>query len=79
MARRKQIKGSLPITFYNLGSSDAQQIDLTRETLYTRMQNRLAELAIKIPVFLVNEAQMDAVAPPALQRGLNKDAVQRRL
>ncbi|GIV08224.1 MAG: hypothetical protein KatS3mg019_0315 [Fimbriimonadales bacterium] len=79
MARRKQIKGSLPIAFHNLGSNAAQQIDLAREALYTRMQNRLAELAVNIPVFLVDKAQMDAVAPPALQRGLNKDAVQRRL
>lgn len=77
MARRKQIKGLLPIAFHNLGSGAAHQIDLTREALYTRMENRLAELAIKIPVFLVNEAQMDAIAPPALKRGLNKDVVQR--
>ncbi|GBC91592.1 hypothetical protein HRbin15_00046 [bacterium HR15] len=79
MARRKQIKGSLPIAFHNLGSAAAQQIDLAREALYTRMEDRIAELALKIPVFLVNEAQIDAVAPPALQRGLNKNAVQRRL
>lgn len=79
MARRKQIKGLLPVAFHNLGSGAAQQIDLTREALYTRMESRLAELAIKIPVFLVNEAQMDAIAPPALKRGLNKDVVQRWL
>lgn len=75
MARRSTITGTLPISFYNLGSTLAWNIDLRREVLYTRMHDRLAELAVRIPVFLVNEAQMDSITPYHLTRGLNKRGV----
>lgn len=74
--RRRKLNGTTPVAFYNLGSSAAEQIDLQREILYTRMDDRIAQLAVQIPVFFVNEAQMDSLTPPHLTRGLNKRGVE---
>lgn len=79
MARKSKVVGTLPISFHNLGSAQAQSLDLRREALYTRMHDRLAELAVRIPVLLVNEAQMDSITPFHLTRGLNKHAVENLL
>lgn len=79
MARRGKVVGTLPMSFHNLGSSQAWRIDLSREALYTRMHDRIAELAVRIPVFLVDEAQMDSITPYHLTRGMNQQGVRNRL
>ncbi|MDT7942809.1 MAG: hypothetical protein RQ993_06005 [Bacteroidota bacterium] len=62
---------SLPARIYNLGSKAAADLDFTREALWRRMDASMGRKAVQIPVFLVNEAQMDELSPPERKRALD--------
>jgi hypothetical protein len=62
---------SLPARIYNLGSKAAADLDFTREALWLRMNVSMGRKAVQIPVFLVNEAQMDELSPPKRKRALD--------
>jgi hypothetical protein len=62
---------SLPARIYNLGSKAAADLDFTREALWRRMNASMGRKAVQIPVFLVNEAQMDELSPPKRKRALD--------
>ena len=62
---------SLPARIYNLGSKAAADLDFTREALWRRMDAPMGRKAVQIPVFLVNEAQMDELSPPKRKRALD--------
>jgi len=62
---------SLPARIYNLGSKAAADLDFTREALWLRMNASMGRKAVQIPVFLVNEAQMDELSPPKRKRALD--------
>ncbi len=62
---------SLPARIYNLGSKAAADLDFTREALWLRMNASMGRKAVQIPVFLVNEAQMDELSPPRRKRALD--------
>lgn len=53
----------IPITVHNLGSPAGKALDFVREGLYARMDAPMMALAVRIPVYLVNEAQMDRLYP----------------
>jgi len=54
-----------PRTIYNLGCQDLSPFDFSRSILWQRMPTTLREVALSIPVFLVNSWQMDAIYPPS--------------
>ena len=62
---------SLPARIYNLGSKAAADLDFTREALWLRMNASMGRKAVQIPVFLVNEAQMDELSPPRRKQALD--------
>ncbi len=62
---------SLPARIYNLGSKAAADLDFTREALWLRMNASMGRKAVQIPVFLVNEDQMDELSPPRRKRALD--------
>jgi len=62
---------SLPARIYNLGSKAAADLDFTREALWRRMDAPMGRKAVQIPVFLVNEDQMDELSPPRRKRALD--------
>jgi len=62
---------SLPARIYNLGSKAAAGLDFTREALWLRMNASMGRKAVHIPVFLVNEAQMDELSPPRRKQALD--------
>jgi len=62
---------SLPARIYNLGSKAAAGLDFTREALWLRMNASMGRKAVQIPVFLVNEAQMDELSPPRRKQALD--------
>jgi hypothetical protein len=62
---------SLPARIYNLGSKAAADLDFTREALWLRMNASMGRKAVQIPVFLVNEAQMDELSPSERKRALD--------
>lgn len=64
---------ALPATIYNLGSCAARHLDFTREELWARMSTPLRHKAVQIPVFLVNEAQMDILYPPERQKVIDPE------
>ncbi len=61
----------LPVEVHNLGSQEAQALDFSREALWKRMSGSMGQKAVKIPVFLVNRAQMDYLYPPERFRCLD--------
>ncbi len=64
---------ALPATIYNLGSCVARYLDFTREELWARMSTPLRHKAVQIPVFLVNEAQMDILYPPERRKVIDPE------
>ncbi len=62
---------SLPARIYNLGSKAAADLDFTREALWRRMDAPMGRKAVQIPVFLVNEEQMDELSPPKRKQALD--------
>ena len=62
---------SLPARIYNLGSKAVADLDFTREALWLRMNAPMGRKAVQIPVFLVNEAQMDELSPSERKRALD--------
>jgi len=64
---------ALPATIYNLGSCAARYLDFTREELWARMSTPLRHKAVQIPVFLVNEAQMDILYPPERRKVIDPE------
>jgi len=50
-------------------------IDFSREELWSRMDAPMGAKAVSIPVFLVNEAQMDKIYPPERCRALDPERV----
>lgn len=69
----------IPITVHNLGSPEGKKLDFAREELYRRMDAPMMNLAIRIPVYLVNEAQMDLLYPPERRRFFPEEPLRRRL
>ncbi|WP_024119822.1 hypothetical protein [Thermus thermophilus] len=69
----------IPITVHNLGSPAGKALDFVREGLYARMDAPMMALAVRIPVYLVNEAQMDRLYPPERRRFFPEEPLRRRL
>jgi len=53
------------------GSPAGTQMDFDRNELWNRMDTEMGRKAISIPVFLVNEEQMDILYPPEFRRALD--------
>lgn len=54
----------VPVEVFNLGSREAGRLDFSREKLWRRMSDALAQKAVSTPVYLVNRSQMDYLYPP---------------
>lgn len=63
----------LQATIYNLGSCAARCLDFSRGELWARMSTPLRHKAVQIPVFLVNEAQMDILYPPERRKAIDPE------
>ncbi len=74
MPRKKKLD-QLPAQIYNLGSTAGEMLDFFREELWSRMDAPMGAKAVSIPVFLVNEAQMDKIYPPERCRALDPERV----
>jgi len=74
MPRKKKL-AQLPAQIYNLGSAAGEMLDFSREELWSRMDAPMGAKAVSIPVFLVNEAQMDKIYPPERCRALDPERV----
>jgi len=74
MPRKKKL-AQLPAQIYNLGSAAGVKLDFSREELWSRMDAPMGAKAVSIPVFLVNEAQMDKIYPPERCRALDPERV----
>lgn len=72
---RKNKLAQLPAQIYNLGSAVGGMLDFSREELWSRMDAPMGAKAVSIPVFLVNEAQMDKIYPPERCRALDPERV----
>jgi len=75
MARRKKTLANLPAQIYNLGSPAGENLDFSRAELWERMDAPMGAKAVSVPVFLVNEAQMDYIYPPERRRALSPERV----
>ena len=73
------MKGNIPIAVHNLGSPEGERLDFTREKLYARMTATLMALAVRIPIYLVSEAQMDHLYPPERRRFFPEELLRQRL
>ncbi len=69
----------IPIAVHNLGSPEGKGLNFAREELYRRMDAPMMNLAVRIPVYLVNEAQMDRLYPPERRRFFPEEPLRRRL
>ena len=78
MRKRKSSLG-VPVEVYNLGSPAGTQMDFDRDELWNRMDTEMGRKAVSIPVFLVNEKQMDRLYPPEFRRALDPECVWRLL
>jgi len=78
MPKRKSSLG-VPVKVYNLGSPAGTLMDFDRNELWNRMDTEMGRKAISIPVFLVNEEQMDYLYPPKFCRALDPECVRREL
>jgi len=75
MARRKKTLTTLPAQIYNLGSPMGVNLDFSRAELWERMDAPMGAKAVSVPVFMVNEAQMDYIYPPERRRALSPERV----
>jgi len=75
MARRKKTLASLPAQIYNLGSPAGESLDFSRAELWEGMDAPMGAKAVSIPVFLLNEAQMDYIYPPERRRALSPERI----
>jgi len=75
MVRRKKTLATLPARIYNLGSPAGADLDFSRAELWERMDAPMGAKAVSVPVFLVNEAQMEYIHPPERQRALSPERV----
>ena len=64
-----------PIRLTNLGSHQAHRLAFTREALWERMDPEMGRKAVRVPVYLVNPAQMDLLYPPERLRFLDPEGV----
>jgi hypothetical protein len=78
MPKRKSSLG-VPVKVYNLGSPAGTLMDFDRDELWNRMDTEMGIEAVSIPVFLVNEEQMDYLYPPEFCRALDPECVRREL
>ncbi len=53
--------------------------DFQRNILWVRMSSAMGQKAVQIPVFLVNEEQMDILYPPRYKKAFNPEALKRLL
>ena len=74
MRKRKSSLG-VPVKVYNLGSPAGTQMDFDRSELWNRMDTEMGRKAVSIPVFLVNEEQMDTLRPPEFCKALDPECV----
>jgi len=74
MRKRKSSLG-VPVKVYNLGSPAGTQMDFDRSKLWNRMDTEMGQKAVSIPVFLVNEEQMDTLRPPEFCKALDPECV----
>lgn len=80
LEKRKEVAlKTLPITVHNLGSPQGQKLNFTRQALYKRMDAPLMDLATRIPVYLVSEAQMDRLYPRERRRFFPERPLRERL
>lgn len=79
MAGNNKFLTQLPINIYNLGSKAGSMLNFFRKELWERMNAPMGAKAVSIPVFLVNEAQMDTIYPPERRRALDPKKVRARL
>jgi len=77
MRKRKSL--GVPVKVYNLGSPAGTQMDFGRRELWNRMDAEMGRKAISIPVFLVNEKQIDTLYPPRSRRALDPECVRELL
>jgi len=59
----------------NLGSPAGKNLDFSRVELWERMDTLMRAKAVSVPVFLVNEAQMDYIYPPERCRALSPERI----
>lgn len=78
MKRSKKIAAAVA-DIYNLGSPIGTQLDFNRDELWTRMDTTMGAKAVSIPVFLVNERQMDKLYPPQRRRVLDPKIVREKV
>jgi hypothetical protein len=77
--RRRMKMESVPVRIHDLGSLEGYRLDFGREELWERLEAPLAALAVRLPVYLVSEAQMDRLYPPKRRRFFPEDRLRERL
>lgn len=64
-------KENLPVSLHNLGCQAGLEAPFWEEGLYTRMDRRMAQKAVEVPIFLVSPEQMDLLLPPEVWKCLD--------
>ena len=77
--RRRMKMESVPVRIHDLGSLEGCCLDFGREELWERLDAPLAALAVRLPVYLVSEVQMDCLYPPKRHRFFLEDRLRERL
>lgn len=73
------MKKQVPINVWNLGSPAGVVLNFARKSLWARMTPAIARTAAGLPVFLVNEAQMDYLYPPERRRAIDPECLRDKL
>ncbi len=73
MRKRKSL--GVPVQVYNIGAAAGTAADFNRDELWKRMDSQMGQKAVRTPVFLVNESQMDALYPPQYRKALSPEIV----
>lgn len=63
------------VKVYNLGSPNGSLLNFNRKELWARMDAVMSKKALSIPIFLVNENQMDKLYPPEKRHALDPEKV----
>jgi len=79
-AKESLIWRRAPARIYNLGSPAAGKLRFGHEErLWAQMGEKMRQTALKIPVFLVNDKQMDVLYPPRMQKCLDNQKAREML
>lgn len=76
---RQKGKTQLPIRVWNLGSPAGRHLDFAQKRLWGRMSSKIVQTAVGLPVFLVNEVQMDYLYPPERRRAIDPKRLREKL